>query len=75
VPTLGALTDAFFSAKTISAGPKTNPERAFFVDRPTIAKVLAACPNAQWRLLVGLRRFAGLRCPSEILPLTWADVL
>ena len=37
-------------------------------------RVLAACPNEQWRLLFALARFAGLRTPSETHLLTWADV-
>ena len=48
--------------------------RKFFVDRATAAKVLDACPDAEWRLLFALSRFGGLRCPSEHFALTWADV-
>ena len=33
-----------------------------------------ACPDAQWRLIVALSRYGGLRCPSEHLSLTWGDV-
>ena len=36
--------------------------------------LLDACPNTKWRALVGLLRFAGLRCPSETHSVTWADV-
>ena len=32
------------------------------------------CPDAQWRLLVALSRYGGLRIPSEALPLKWSDV-
>jgi len=51
-----------------------NPKRLYFVTRAEAEKVLAACPNNQWRLLFALCRYAGLRCPSEVLALTWADV-
>ena len=37
-------------------------------------RLLAACPSLQWRLLVGLARYAGLRCDSETHGVTWADV-
>lgn len=57
----------------LKAGSQANPERQRFVDRATIVKVLAACPDSEWRLIVGLSRFAGLRCPSEHLALTWQD--
>ena len=36
--------------------------------------MLDACPDAQWRLLFALSRYAGLRCPSEHLALRWADI-
>ncbi len=37
-------------------------------------KVLAACPDNEWRLIFALARFGGLRTPSETLLLRWADV-
>ena len=52
----------------------SNRERDFFIDRATAEKVLDACPDSQLRLLFALSRFGGLRCPSEHLALTWADV-
>ncbi len=51
-----------------------NPSRQFFVDRATAERVLAACPDAEWRCLFALARFGGLRIPTEALALTWADV-
>ncbi len=35
---------------------------------------MESCPDAQWRLIFALARFGGLRCPSEVLALTWDDV-
>ena len=37
-------------------------------------RLLTACPSLQWRVLVGLARYAGLRCDSETHGVTWADV-
>ncbi len=51
-----------------------NESRKLFIDRPTIDRVLQACPDAEWRLIVALCRYGGIRCPSELLPLTWDDV-
>jgi len=34
-------------------------------------RVLAACPDREWRLIIALSRYGGLRCPSEHLALTW----
>ena len=50
-------------------------ETPLFVDHETIQRVLDACPSAKWRAVVSLCRFGGLRCPSEILCLTWGDIL
>ena len=56
------------------AGGEEDPERQAFIDRKTIAKVLKTCPDDQWRLIVALCRFGGLRCPSEVLSLKWTDI-
>jgi integrase len=45
-----------------------------YIDIEMIEKVIAACPDAEWRLLFGLTRYAGLRCPSETHLLTWSHV-
>ncbi len=58
----------------IAAGTKTNPERARYIKPETITSVLDACPHDEWRLLISLSRFAGLRIPSEALTMTWDDV-
>ncbi len=53
---------------------RANESRFFFVSPETAQKVLEACPDAEWRLIFGLARFGGLRCPSEVLRLKWADL-
>ncbi len=58
----------------LKAGSQTNQARAVFIDRETIAKVIDAAPDAEWRLLIALSRFGGLRVPSEALALRWSDV-
>jgi len=58
----------------IKAGSQKNTKRKHFVDRDVIDKVLAACPNNNWRLLVVLARYGGLRIPSELQRLTWGDI-
>lgn len=61
----------FNGTKTATSG---NPDRQEYVPVTTILAVLEACPSAEWRLIVALSRFGGLRCPSEHLGLTWADI-
>lgn len=58
----------------VVAGDQSNDSRKKFVSREVIAKVVEACPNAQWRLLVALARFGGLRNVSETFALKWQHV-
>jgi integrase len=61
-----------FSA--LRAGSQANPARAHYVDLAVAEAVLQFCPSIEWRLVFALCRLAGLRCPSEVGGLTWADV-
>ena len=58
----------------LRAGSQANPDRAFYVTRESIRAILEECPDSQWRAVVALSRYAGLRCPSEVTLLRWADV-
>ncbi len=58
----------------VKLGTQTNRARMFFITSEVAAKVLEACPNAEWRAIFALSRFGGLRCPSEHLALRWQDV-
>jgi len=58
----------------VKAGSQANPARAAHVSLQTTADVLEACPTVDWRVVVALARYAGLRCPTEVGSLTWADV-
>jgi integrase len=49
-------------------------DRRVFISKEDSERVLAACPDAEWRLIFALSRYGGLRCPSELLELRWADV-
>ncbi len=58
----------------LKAAVQGNPAREYFVTRAEAQKVLDACPDAEWRLIFALCRYGGLRCPSEVLTLTWGDI-
>jgi integrase len=58
--------------KNISVG--SNKAREYFLTEADSQKVLDSCPDAAWRLIFALARYAGFRCPSEHLALTWGDV-
>ena len=45
-----------------------------YITPDEIDKVIDTLPTAEWRLLVGLARYAGLRIPSESHTLMWGDV-
>ena len=51
-----------------------NPDKFRFVTRGEIDRVLAVCPDGEWRRIVVLARYGGLRVVSELVPLTWGDV-
>jgi len=57
--------------------PTTAPpsrERRVFVPGELVQRVIDVAPDPQWKLLIALARWGGLRIPSEALRLTWADV-
>ncbi len=56
------------------ASHRSYKARQHFIDRDVIRRVIDAAPDAEWRLLIALSRYGGLRCPSEHMALTWADV-
>ena len=58
----------------LESSTKGNRDRDYFVTEEEAELILSACPDRQWRLLVALSRFGGLRCPSEHLRLKLADV-
>jgi len=58
----------------VAAPAQVNTSRSHFVTRKVTEQVLAACPDAEWRLIVALSRYGGLRCPSEHLALRWGDI-
>lgn len=50
------------------------PDRMYFVTAADTYKVLDACPDVEYRLIVALARFGGLRTPSETFALEWQHV-
>ena len=68
----GAISISPFSG--VVAGSQANAERSVYVDVHQVRTAIDAAPDSQWRLIIALCRFAGLRCPSEVLGLRWSDV-
>lgn len=59
----------------LAANTRPDRTRDHFVTREETVKITGACPDVEWRLIVALCRFAGLRCPTEVLALRWGDIL
>lgn len=53
---------------------QVNTSREFYVTPKMTQAVLDECPDNQWKLIVSLSRYAGLRCPSEHARLKWQDI-
>ena len=56
------------------AGSQANDNRKVFVERRVIDALVEHAPDAEWRLLIALARYGGLRNPSETLRLRWQDI-
>ena len=59
----------------VTVGKATNESRRVYVPADVVEQVIDACPDWQWRTVVALARFGGVRVPSEVAPLTWSDIL
>jgi len=53
---------------------QVNTSRNQHVSAEDIHRVIEACPSCEWRALIAMARFAGLRIPSEITALKWEDI-
>ena len=52
-----------------------NPrERQHYITAEDTQRLIDAAPNWEWRTIIALCRYGGLRCPSEILSLRLADL-
>jgi len=58
----------------IKLGKKTNRERQHFIDRETITRVLDGCKDLEFKLVIALSRYGGLRIPSELAGLQWPHI-
>lgn len=54
--------------------PTIDEKRNVYVPRKTMHDAMAAASDVEWSVIIALSRFAGLRCPSEVLLLRWADI-
>jgi integrase len=57
----------------VKAPSQANPKRMYFVEREDIARVMDVA-DREWRLIIALARYGGLRTPSELAPLQLTDI-
>ncbi|MCK4340474.1 MAG: tyrosine-type recombinase/integrase [Phycisphaerae bacterium] len=58
----------------VRGGHQANESRKRFIAREDIESVIAEAPDAEWRAIVALARYGGLRMPSEAFALRWGDI-
>ncbi len=58
----------------VPTGSQVNTANHRYLDTATVERVMAVCTDPQWKLLLALSRYGGLRCPSEHLALKWHDI-
>jgi integrase len=56
----------------VSNTPSRDDDRVITVAE--YRRLLEACPNNQWRVIIALARVGGFRCPSEAMTLRWSNV-
>jgi integrase len=59
----------------VDSGERKNADREYFITREEAEKCIDAAPDSQWRLIIALARYGGLRTPSEMVGLRWDDIL
>lgn len=52
----------------------TMDPRDRFITAAETNSLLEAAPDQDWRTIIALARYGGLRCPSEVLSLRWGDI-
>ena len=61
--------------RKVESSKATDQSREYFITQDEIARCIKAAPDWQWRTIIAVCRYGGLRCPSEVLLLKWEDIL
>lgn len=70
-----AVKRGWIEASPFESVPKSSPktEQHEYLSRPDTQKLIDAAPHDEFRLLIGLCRYGGMRNPSETQLLRWRD--
>ena len=69
---IGLLAENPFS--DIPSNMRGNKERQQFINSSVIEQCMEHCPSIEWRTILALARYAGIRIPSELVSLEWANI-
>ncbi|MFN0134733.1 MAG: tyrosine-type recombinase/integrase [Phycisphaerae bacterium] len=58
----------------VTGGQQRNEARNVYVPAELCERIIRECPDAEWRAIVALARYGGVRTPSETFALKWTDV-
>jgi len=58
----------------VGRGSFVNREKDRFITMEEYRRLLDASPCQDWRVIIALARYGGLRAPSEVLRLRWSDI-
>lgn len=58
----------------VRGGSQMNRDRLEFIDQARTQKIIDAAPDDEWKLIIALARYGGLRTPSETLALRWNHI-
>ena len=58
----------------VKGGCQANDARKVFVPAAVIEQVMEELPDLEWRAIIALARYGGLRIPSEAFALRWGDI-
>ena len=59
---------------SLAESVRGHENRKRFIEQHIIDRAIEMAADTQWKLIIALARYGGLRCPSEVLALSWADV-
>lgn len=60
--------------ETVKRPKIDDSDRQVYVPAEVVERLIDATPDLEWKLLLAIARYLGLRVPSEPFSLTWADV-
>lgn len=60
--------------ENVRGGDDSNSENQHYVNAESLKRILSFCPNSEWRTIVALGRLGGIRIPSELSQMKWANV-